>query len=184
MDKTDFITTLAGLNPASTFLNLKRYRNEAGEVSNFNLIFHISYENALKRSVAVLEGIIPDSDLGHQAKSEMLISYHKSIANIQDTPIEEVDDNYTRFFDSEGKHIKGVKMHTATGVLHLYGFVHQKLVLEPGVYPKSNRRPLTIEKDKLRKLCPSERFRQFRMVRSQVESISVQHISLLAPDAI
>lgn len=181
MNKLEFIAELAALRTASTFLNLHRYRNEAGEVADFNIVFHISYENALKRSVAVLEAMVADSTLAKQARHELLESFHTSIANIKNTPVEEVDDAYTRFFDDDGEYIKGVKMHTETGNLHLYGFAHQKVVITPGVYPTKNRRPLTIEKDKLKKLCPVSKFRQFRMLPNQVEKIKVQHISLLPP---
>ncbi len=181
MNKKAFIEELAALRTSSTFLNLHRYKNEFGEVADFNIVFHISYENALKRSVAVLESTVPDSPLASQARHELLQSFHTSIANIAKIPIEEIDDAYTRFFDDDGNYIKGVKMHTSTGTLHIYGFAHQKVILVPGVYPKTNRRPLTIEKDKLRDLCPVSKFRQFRMLPNQVEKIKVQHISLLPP---
>lgn len=179
--KIDFLKELAGLRTSSTFLTLHKYTNEHGEVANFNIVFHISYENALKRSVATLEGFIPNSELQAEAKRELLESWHTSILGCATTPVEEIDDAYTRFFDEDGSYIKGVKMHTDTGNLHLYGFAHQKVVLVEGVYRKKNSSEKTIEKDKLRNLCQISKFRQFRILPGQVEKISVEKMSLLPP---
>lgn len=181
MTRESFVLELSKLRSGSTFLNLHRYRAESGELANFNIVFHISYLNALKRSVAVLEALVPDSPLQMQAKHELLTSYHTSIEKGTTIAVEEIDDAYTRFFDADGSYIKGVKMHTETGHLHIYGLSHQKVVIEPGVYKKVNSKPLTIEKQKLSRLCPVSRFRQFRITPEQVEKISVQNLQLLPP---
>lgn len=181
MNKNQFVTELAKLRTSSTFLSLIGYRNDYSEVSDYNIIFHISYESALKRSLLSLETVIPANDLEVQAKKELIESFQKSLVKSETIPVEEIDDAYTRFFDDDGKHIKGVKLHTETDTLHLYGLVQYKRVIIPGAYPKQNKRELTIVKDKLRKLCPVNRFRQFKITSSQVDSISVEHLSLLPP---
>lgn len=181
MDQKEFVDTLGKLRPSSTFLSLVGYRNEHQEVADYNIIFHISYENALKRSLVALESVVPEDTLQAQAHQQLIESYNNSLAKMAQTPVEDIDDAYTRFFDEDGSYIKGVKLHTATNVLHLYGLVNFKRVLIPGVYPKRNKRELTIAKDKLRKLCPVEKFRQFRITPGQVDSITVEHLSLLPP---
>lgn len=180
--KETFVAELSKLRTRSTFLNLHRYRAESGELADFNIVFHISYLNALKRSVAVLEALVPDSPLQALAKHELLTSYHTSIEKGETIAVEDIDDAYQRFFDSDGKYIKGVKMHIETGNLHLYGFAHQKVVIEPGTYKKVNSKPLTIEKNKLSRLTPVSKFRQFRILPSQVKKITVSHLSLLPPE--
>lgn len=182
MDTEAFVLELSKLRTGSTFLNLHKYCNEAGEIADYNIIFHMSYENALKRSCAILEALVPDSDLQAMAKHELLESYHKSIEKMAVTPIEEIDDAYTRFFEADGSYIKGVKLHTKTGHLHLYGLVHQKRVLTPGVYKKVNSKPLTIEKSKLSRTVPAGKFRQFRLLPTQVERIKVEGLSFLPPE--
>ena len=92
MDIESFVSELSKLRTASTFLNLHKYCNEAGEIADYNIIFHMSYENALKRSVAILEALVPDSDLQALAKHELLASYHTSLTKMSETPIEEIDD--------------------------------------------------------------------------------------------
>lgn len=141
----------------------------------------MNYEKALQRSLAALDEVIPKSNLEADAKRDLVYSYRDSLKKIASTPIEKIDDEYTRFFDTKGRYIKGVKLHTATNTLHLYGLVVGKYVRYPGWYPADNRRQLTIIKDRLRKLCPVDKFRQFRILPDQVERISVENISLLPP---
>lgn len=182
MTQDQFVLELGRLRPSATFLSLLGYRNEASEVADYSIIFHMSYTNALRRSLVVLEGVVPDNDYAAIAKKELQASYQASIDKMATTPIEEIDDNYTRFFDETGQYIKGVKLHTATGTLHLYGLVNHKRVLMPGQYKQTNRKPLTIAKDNLRRLCPVNKFRQFKITPYQVDRISVENLSLLPPN--
>ena len=96
--------------------------------------------------------------------------------------MEERDDAYAHFIGENGSIIKGVKLHKATGTLHLYGIVVHKLVKLPGFYKKVNSKPLTIAKKKLSYLTPAGKFRQFRITADQVDSIAVQGLSLLPPE--
>lgn len=182
MNKSDFITTLGKLRPASTFLAIKGYRSGSSTVADYSVAFHFSYENALKKSIATIAAMDLKEPLELQARFELLDSFAKSLANMASTPVEEIDDAYTRFFDDDGNYIKGVKLHTATDTLHLYGLVVHKHVLMPGNYKKVNSRPLTIAKDKMRALTTVGKFRQFKITPDQVDSISVENISLLPPE--
>lgn len=151
-------------------------------MADFNIIFHMSYENALERSITIVENFQPENELQARAQIEVLESFKSSLHKIQTTPLDEVDDAYTRFRGDDGKFINGIKMHTETNKLHLFGLFHAKRVITPGIYKPVNSRPLTIEKKKIQKLCPVSKFRQFRVDPLQVEKIAVQHISLLPPE--
>lgn len=181
MNNEQFVAELAKLRPCSTFLSLNGYTNEYGEVANYSIIFHMSYKSALERSISALLPFIPENELEAQAKQELIASYEKSLNKIEENKIEEIDNAYTRFFDTDGSCIKGVKLHTASNALHLYGLVVHKKVLVKGSYNIINKKPLTVAKDKLRKLCSVNKFRQFKITCNQVDSISVENISLLPP---
>lgn len=181
MNKEDFVSELSKIRPSSTFLYLQKYNSLANELANFSIIFHISYQNALKKSIAILENMVPNSMLQAEAKHSVLLSFHDSLEKCQTIPVEEIDDAYTRFFDSDGSYIKGVKLHARTSTLHLYGFVHKKQILMPGIYKKVNSAPLTIEKEKLRRMTPLSKFRQFKITPNQLEKISVEGLNLLPP---
>ena len=181
MNKDQFVKELSKLRSSSTFLSLIGYRNEFSEVADFSIVFHMSYENAVRRSIDVLNGILPKDDLEALAKEDLIESLEGSLKRAIEIPPEEIDDAYTRFFDEDGRYIKGIKMHTVSGMLHLYGLVVHKRCIMPGIYPPDNRKPLTIAKDRLRSMCPVGKFRQFKITSDKVESISVDNLSLLPP---
>lgn len=171
---------LAKLRPSSTFLSLKGYLSAtSGEIADHTICFHMSYGNALERSILMLEAFIPADDLEAQAKSELLASYAKSLDKVKSEPLEVVGDVYDRVLDTEGNHIKGIKVHRESGDLHIFGLAHSKRVIKPGTYKEVKSRPLTIAKDKLRKGLPVERFRQFIVKPGQVEEIRVESLTLL-----
>lgn len=182
MNKQEFVGELSKLRPGSTFLSVIGYRNNYSEIADYNLVFHMSYENALKRSITVLGDYSPINDLEIEAKTEVLQQFKRSLNSARKIPVEDIDDAYTRFFDDQGRYIKGIKLHTKSDTLHLYGLVVHKRVIMPGMYDeKDTRRPLTVAKDKLRRMCQVSKFRQFKMTPWQVDRISVENISLLPP---
>jgi hypothetical protein len=182
MDKLEFVAELAKLRPASTFLTLKGYRNDSSEVSDYSIVFHMSYKSALQKSITAVENMTLTTDLEKQARQELLCSWNNSLIRMQETPVEEIEDGYQRFFDENGSYIKGVKLHRDTDTLHIYGLVVHKRVLLPGNYKKVNSRPLTIAKHKLSYLTVCGKFRQFKITPSQVDRISVENLSLLPPE--
>lgn len=175
----DIIGELAKLRSNSTFLVLHKYRNDSGELADYNIVFHISYENALRKSIAIVEEYRAIGSLAKQAKAEVLEGLCSSLEKIATLTTEEIDPSYDVCINDDGDVIKGIKVHRASSVLHLYGLVHQKKVLEPGIYKESNRRPLTVEKDAIRRLTPVSRFRQFRILPERLEKISVCGMELL-----
>ena len=177
-----FVSEIAKLKPQSTFLTVKGYRNSSSEVADYSIVFNINYTNALKRSIATLEAMSLSNDLERQAREELLASYNKSLIRGEEETIEERTDAYQHFQNDDGSYIRGVKWHTATSTLHLYGLINAKRVLLPGIYPKVNSRPLTIAKHKLSSLCSVGKFRQFKLTEDNVEYIAVQNMTLLPPE--
>lgn len=183
MDQNQFVTELSKLRPGSTFLAVRGYRNEASEIADYSIAFHFSYENALKKSIEVLTGLDLQTDLEKQARAELIDSFARSLAKgASDAALEDRDPVYSYFKDENGDYVKGVKYHDASGTLHLYGLVVHKRTILPGIYPSKNKKPLTVAKDKLRYLTPVGKFRQFKITPEQVDSISVQNVTLLPPE--
>jgi hypothetical protein len=176
MDTQSFIEELSKLRSCSTFLTISGYRNEHSEISDAQIVFHMSYENALKKSIETLQAMSLTTDLQRQACAELIASYTNSLTKVKEVPIEEREDHYTHFPDC-----RGVKIHTATGHLHIYGLVVNKVVKMPGQYPVVNSRPLTVEKKKLSAKTRIGNFRQYKLLPSQVDSIQVENLTLLPP---
>lgn len=177
--QTNILFELSKLRPNSTFLTLKGYRNAAAEISDYSIVFNVSYENSLKKSILLLKDLVPSDDVEATAKEQLIASYEKSLLSLETTPFEELEDNYIHFKDESGKYIKGVKYHKASKTTHLYGFVVHKKVIIPGSYAKVKSAPLTLAKLKLGKLVPISRFRQFIIKPDRVDLISVQGLSLV-----
>ena len=177
--QTNILFELSKLRPSSTFLTLKGYRNAAAEISDYSIVFNVSYENSLKKSILLLKDLIPSDDIEALAKEQLIVSYEKSLLSLESTPFEELEDNYIHFKDESGKYIKGVKYHKASNTTHLYGFIVHKKVIIPGSYAKVKSSPLTLAKTKLGKLVPVTKFRQFKIVPEQLDYISVNNLTLL-----
>lgn len=182
MNRNQFVTELSKLHPSSTFLTLMGYRNAHSEVANYSIVFHMSYRNALKRSIDMLEQLNVSGASDNFIREELLDSFRASLKSEVVSPIEEREDAYRHFQDADGNYIKGVKLHLKTGALHLYGLVAQKRVIMPGVYPTRGESPLAKAKRQMRHLTPVGKFRQFKVLPNQVDYISVSNLTLLPPD--
>ncbi len=179
MSVEEMIKVLSNIRPDSTFLAIKGYKSvETQEVSNFQLAFHMSYANALERAIIDLECVVPDSELQAKAKEELLASYKKSFDKTNEPTEELLGDHYHRVIDAYGKAIKGIKIHTESNTLHLFGRLVSKQIITPGNYKPSNPRPLTIAKDQLRKNFAVNKFRQFVIKPGQFNNISVERMTL------
>jgi hypothetical protein len=182
VNKTQFVTELSKLHPASTFLTVAGYRNAHSEVANYSIVFHMSYQNALKRSIDMLEDLNVSGAAENFAREEVLSSLRGSFKSSISSPIESREDGYHHFKDADGNYIKGIKLHVRTNTLHLYGLVAHKRVLMPGIYPARHENPLAKAKRQLRQLTPAGKFRQFKMTPDQVEYIAVSNLTLLPPE--
>ena len=63
MNKEEFVHNLSKLKSSATFLTVKGYSSESSEVSDFSIVFNMSYKNALEKSVMTLESYVPETEL-------------------------------------------------------------------------------------------------------------------------
>lgn len=182
MNKEEFVAEIGKLRPGSTFLVLHKYMNAHGEIADFNIIFNMSYENALRRSIAVVEQLSYPPGLKDLARKQVLESFEKSLQKVLTVPVDEQEDNYKHLYDEQGKLINGIKLHIESATLHLFGLVHMKRIHKEGLYKEVKSADLTLAKNEIRRLCPVSKFRQFKIEASQLEHIAVQKLTLLPPD--
>ncbi len=179
---SQFVSEIAKLSPASTFLTLTEYKNTKGEISNYSILFNTDYRSAVEKSIAILENYQAESNDGDiselKAKSEILARLYGSLESLKK---EEVKPSpYVHFVNAKGtEFIKGVMLHEETSSLYLYGFVVHKKVLV-GVESKKKVKSV---KEKLLDKLPISKFRQFRIDPNNVKRITVQAITLLPPGA-
>lgn len=141
------------------------YTNAEGEKATHLINLNATYTKAKEKDIATLESI-KDSDLETeiliQAKNELLSSLKKPSENASKGQI----DAYT--------HINGaLKFHNVTKDLYMYGLVAKKKVLSEGTYKETNKRPLTIAKEQIKKdyKLKTATFKQFKI--SQFAKVSL-----------
>ncbi len=189
MKFNDYIKeTFATLRPSAQFAVIKGYTNRYGEVSNHSILWRVSYENVLKRSLEILKNInvneltsdaLPVSVI-KQAQEELVDSFKETLEKGTGNNSNYTNaDTYERVLDIEGKPIKGLKLHKADQILHITGVFRQaKVVLVEGNYPVVNSRPKTIAKKKLRKLTPINKWGQYKLTIDRFDSISIDNIEV------
>jgi len=188
---------LSRLRPGSTFLSIRGYQNRYLEVANYSLCFHVSYTNAIAKSIEILKKQVPTNEIQKRALEELIASYTNTLQGYN--PKATSADAYERIVNVENEIIRGVKYHPANDELHLWGFQIRKkphpilvecdICGDGTIHPESTRkpvnsRPLTIAKNEYKKLLPVERFHQFRLVPTVFKEIRVQNMSLTDEDAI
>lgn len=181
MNTKAFLAALSTIRPSATFLSVRGYTSNEGEISDFSIIFHMNYKNALQKSLDILDIYVPENDLETEAKTALMTSWRKSLDKMNETKEESVGDAYHRVTDADGDYLPGVKIHTATNTLHLYGLVNSKRVHKKVDRKPKNSKELTIAKDRISANCPVSRFRQFVIAPDKVDSIIVEKMELLPP---
>ncbi len=171
------------IQPGATMLAVREYTNNYDEVSDFSIVFHIDYLNAVKRSLQIINALQPKSILEEVARRELIESYLETLSgqgNSRDTN----SHAYEPIKDGTGTIVKGVRWHSNYTRIYLYGLLVWKKILSPGQYKETNRAPLTIVKDSLRRLTPVDRFRQFILIQDRFKSIGVVKMTLTDQDLI
>ena len=142
-----------------TFVSIRNYENKFGEVSNNLINVGISYEKSKERDIEFLKNLDLNSNefefksdmaLLIEAKQALIESFEKPDFNRSEGQI----NAYTNI-------IKGVKVHNETSKVYVYGYRQSKTILQDGVYPVVNSKPLTKAKDEIRKLLRTSKYTQY-----------------------
>ena len=168
------------IKPGATFMSVKGYTNNYDEVSNFGLVFHVNYMNAVRKAVEAWSFHNASTKIEQQAKDELIESYLQTLSG--HNPNARSAHAYSAIVDGKLKTVQGVKFHDKESAVHLWGFLLNKKILSGGSYPTVTSSPLTIAKKSLMRLTPLSRFRQFKLVEGRFSSIGVQKLNLTQAD--
>lgn len=167
------------IKPGSTFLTINGYTNNYGEVSNYNLVFHFDYINAVIKTVQAIREFRPNNFYEDKVKDDLIRSYSETIKYGFNSRARSAH-VYCPLKDYNGNIINGVKYHYKTESLHLVGLRVNKRVIKPVIYPPMDR--LDLIRAKVLRGTPLANYRQFKLVNGRFESIQVQGISLTDDD--
>lgn len=180
MERKEILEVLRKLRPNATFLVVHKYRNEFNELSNFQIQFHVYYQGVVQKSLNKLKDYVPIDAIEDIAKREMMVSFRDSLTRMDQGDFQRIEEIYQYFWDKD-KIIKGVRMHHDSGEIHINGYLVNKVILEPGKYPKHDPSAKTKAKEKLSRLLPIDKYRQFKLSPKRFERIEVQHQTILPP---
>lgn len=146
------------------------YTNKQGETARHTIMLGVDRKRAYKRDLSLYQHKLKDlKGLQHEACQELIDSLKESLTlgignNTQNTRKDTFD------------HLDGnLKWHRETGELYINGFSRSKVVLREGEYKEVKSKPLTIEKNALRKLGKLGKFREFKLNQENVKSIKLNH---------
>lgn len=140
-----------------SFVSIKGYTNSYGEVANNVVNVGASLSKAKAKDVETLQALDVttlggDSILLEKARVELINSFISPDAVRSQAQI----DAYTTVAN-------GIKVHNETGEIYIFGLRTSKTVIEQGVYPIVNSRPLTLAKNQLKKDLKSSKFTQYKL---------------------
>jgi hypothetical protein len=141
------------------FVAVKGYENANGEISNYVINCGASYGNAKQADLEALEN--PEILKGIDFGSVAMYAEQARIALIE--AIKKPSKGSEAQTEAYLTVAPNVRLHLESGRLFVFGFTipNSKVILKEGVYPSVNSAPLTIAKDKIRKVLKATKFRQF-----------------------
>lgn len=145
------------------------------ETARYTLILGASYLNLLERSKLELELSMSTIDPGlRKAADDVLASINKSIAAHKAGT---QSDDYTKkgqYTQIEG----GLNLNT-DNTLQMFGLLHSKVVLVPGVKNETKSSPHTIAKNTIRKTLPLSKFREFALDLGNIHTVRMDGQTLV-----
>jgi len=172
--KTVIPAALNQIRPGSTFLSIKNYKNNHQGRYNFGIVFHVNYLNAVRRAVNTWYQYKPCDDIETRMRADLINSYTDTLNGRNERSLSA--HAYQRVSDGQNV-LNGIKYHTRGACVHMWGFLVHRVELSPSIYPPSNRSAQAITRQRLIKMTPLSKFRQF-------DSIGVEHLTLTQKDLI
>jgi hypothetical protein len=164
------------IRPGATFMSVMGYENNWGEVSNFGLVFHVNYINAVRRAVETWATYYPATEAERVVRSNLLASYFSTLRG--HNPDARSAHAYDQIVDGADRLIKGVKWYRRGAECHLWGFRVHKVVLTPGEYESEPWGSYKAARRRLIGMTSLNNFRQFKLVEGRFRQIGVANLTL------
>jgi hypothetical protein len=152
----DLIQLLAGWKTGAKFASLDYTSKDSGERARYTVILGFNYRNCVEKSLAELRETRKSlSGIDAIAADELLASFTATLDGTQE--------NYTKADTYLDTDVPGIKVNSTDGTFQLFGLVHTKTVIEPGIHRVVKSAEKTIRKNALRKALPVGKFREFAL---------------------
>jgi hypothetical protein len=171
------------VTPGSTFMSIMGYTNNFDEVSNFGLVFHINYMNAVRKAMKFWDEYEPENRTEALARFDLLHSYQDTLNgfNPRARSAHAYDRSahaYDPIVDGHNNPIKGVKWYRRGEEVHIWGFRVHKVIVRPGYYPDDDVSELAWARRRLIMMTPIGNYRQFKIIEGRYDHIGVAGLTL------
>jgi len=168
---------LGHVRPQATFLSIKEYRNNYGEIANFSVCFHASYLKTVEKTAEIVEAFVPNSDAEEEARHELLESFNWTLSGFN--PLYTCNGVYEDIMDSIGKPIPGIKLHKNQNLVHINAMIiRPKIIISKALYPYVNRSEKTIAKKIIKGKTPLGKWLQFKLEPGRFDELIVQKMRI------
>lgn len=159
-------TIVNGLNNGCRFVSFTYNPKDNNGSYRYTILLGIKYLNLIKSSLNKLQSLKTSCQLQSQAKQEIVDSLSQSLTG--------TNNKYTK----QDVYIQlgnGVKINQNDNTIEIDGLViSKKTLIEPTNLKKVNSKPLTIEKNKIRKSLPIGKYRSFCLDKGCLDKVSIQ----------
>jgi hypothetical protein len=170
MNIIETLTNLGASFASFTYTDKPSKKGELPETARYTVILGGKYSNLLEKSKLELELLIPTlSGIELEAANEIMASLNKSIEAAKNGTQNE---DYTK----KGQYTNignGVNINSTDNSVQVFGLLQSKVVLKAGFRKPVNSAPLTVAKNKIRKMLPIGKFREFAFDMGNIKMVKV-----------
>lgn len=155
------------------FASLTYLSKTDGSLARYTVNLGFSYHKAVEKSVTELEILMAEmtdkTTLAYEAAVAVMESLKKTLAAHAEG---KQNDDYTK----KDQYIpigNGLNLNTTDNTIQLFGLLQSKVVLVEGERKEVKSKPLTIEKNKIRKQLTVSKFREFALDTENVAGVKV-----------
>ena len=149
------------------FASLTYTAKESGEIARFVVLLGTNYGRLLAASLKKVELVKTATDLAAEAKQEVIASLTQSIVAFE---TETANPDYT-CAETYQQITSGVKLHKENGTVYVSGIVISRKVINAGVHKVVNSKPLTVEKNRIKKGTAIAKWRQFILGAENMDTV-------------
>jgi hypothetical protein len=176
------------------FVTIHKYCNNFGEVATHSVLWHVNYENVVKRANRIVKEYVPSiqdtigkpftvQDLW-QAKEELEESFNDTLTlGVGNNPRDTSSHSYDKILSKNGHFVPGVKLHRGNDEIHLTGLFRIKKVVHcPVEYPGPSSSPVVLAKRWLRGRTPLIKWGQYVLSPGRFDTMVAEYQTLVEQD--
>ena len=167
---TNTITNAGTTFASFTYTNKVTKSGELPETARYTLILGAKYINLLEKSKLELELLIPTFE------GDMLVAANEVLASINKSIVAHNAGTQNEDYTKKGMYSpigNGVNINDNDGSIQVFGLLHSKVVLKEGFRKPVKSAPMTILKNKVRKMLPMAGFREFAFDAGNIQTVKV-----------